>query len=86
MRSFGTTPSAMKPLHIRPMTRPELDLGLDWAAAEGWNPGLHDADSFHAADPGGFLVGLVDNEPVGMISAVARVATTPAPYGGTHGS
>ena len=60
----------MKPLLVRPMTRAELDLGLDWAAAEGWNPGLHDADSFHAADPGGFLVGLVDDTPVGMISAV----------------
>ncbi|HYN62302.1 MAG TPA: GNAT family N-acetyltransferase [Rubrivivax sp.] len=55
---------------IRPMTRAEIDLGIDWAAAEGWNPGLHDAESFYAADPGGFLVGLLDNEPVGMISAV----------------
>jgi len=55
---------------IRPMTRAEIDLGIDWAAAEGWNPGLHDADSFYAADPGGFLVGLLGNEPVGMISAV----------------
>jgi hypothetical protein len=52
------------------MTRAEIDLGIDWAAAEGWNPGLHDAESFYAADPGGFLVGLLDNEPVGMISAV----------------
>jgi len=55
---------------IRPMTRAEIDLGIDWAAAEGWNPGLHDAESFYAADPGGFLIGLLDNEPVGMISAV----------------
>ena len=60
----------MKPLLVRPMTRPELDMGLDWAAAEGWNPGLHDADSFHATDLDGFLLGLVDDEPVGMISAV----------------
>ena len=52
------------------MTRAELDSRLEWAAAEGWNPGLHDAESFHAADPGGFLLGLVDDEPVGMISAV----------------
>ncbi len=28
---------------------------LDWAADEGWNPGLHDADAFFAADPDGFL-------------------------------
>ena len=60
----------MTHLTIRPMTRAELDLGIDWAAAEGWNPGLHDASSFHAADPGGFLVGLLGDEPVGMISVV----------------
>lgn len=55
---------------IRPMTRAQLDVGIDWAAAEGWNPGLHDGDSFFAADPDGFLVGLLDDEPIGMISAV----------------
>jgi GNAT superfamily N-acetyltransferase len=27
-----------------------------WAAAEGWNPGLDDAQRFLAADPGAFLV------------------------------
>ena len=58
------------PYTIRPMTRPEIDLAVDWAAAEGWNPGLHDAGSFFAADPEGFLVGLLDGEPVATISAV----------------
>lgn len=52
------------------MTRPEVDRAVDWAAAEGWNPGLHDAVPFHAADPGGFLVGTVNGEPVAVISAV----------------
>jgi GNAT superfamily N-acetyltransferase len=60
----------MLTLQIRPMTRAELDLGLDWAAQEGWNPGLHDADSFHATDPQGFLLGTLGGEPVGMVSAV----------------
>jgi ribosomal protein S18 acetylase RimI-like enzyme len=60
----------MTALQIRPMTRRELDLGIGWAADEGWNPGLHDADSFFAADPEGFLLGLLDGEPVGMVSAV----------------
>jgi GNAT superfamily N-acetyltransferase len=57
-------------LQIRAMTRAELDQGIGWAADEGWNPGLHDADTFHATDPEGFLVGLLDGEPVGMVSAV----------------
>jgi len=55
---------------IRVMTRQELDLAINWAAAEGWNPGLYDADSFYAADSKGFLIGLIDDEPVAMISAV----------------
>lgn len=52
------------------MTRDEVDLAVDWAAAEGWNPGHHDADCFHAADRDGFLVGFLGNEPVAVISAV----------------
>jgi GNAT superfamily N-acetyltransferase len=55
---------------IRTMTRKELDLATDWAAAEGWNPGLHDADCFYKADPTGFLIGLFENEPIAAISAV----------------
>jgi GNAT superfamily N-acetyltransferase len=60
----------MSVLHIHPMTRAELDLGIEWAAQEGWNPGLHDAESFHAADPEGFLFARLNDEPVGMVSAV----------------
>ncbi|EKV00989.1 acetyltransferase [Leptolyngbya sp. PCC 7375] len=55
---------------IRPMTRGELDLAVDWAAAEGWNPGLHDADCFYNADPTGFLMGFLDGAPIASISAV----------------
>lgn len=55
---------------VRTMTRAQIDLAVEWAAAEGWNPGLHDADCFHAADPGGFLVGLLGNEPIATISVV----------------
>ncbi len=52
------------------MSQDELEMVLDWAAAEGWNPGWQDAASFHAADPGGFLLGLLDGEPVASIFAV----------------
>lgn len=55
---------------IRPMTRWEIDLAMDWAADEGWNPGLYDAHCYQAADPGGFLVGLLDGEPIATISAM----------------
>ena len=43
---------------------------VDWAAREGWNPGLDDADCFLAADTGGFLQASRDGRPVGTISAV----------------
>lgn len=55
---------------IRSMRRDEIDMAIEWAAAEGWNPGLHDAAPFHAADPEGFLVGELDGEPVATISAI----------------
>lgn len=56
---------------IRQMTRAELALALEWAAEEGWNPGLHDAGCFHATDPQGFLIAHLDGEAIGCISAVA---------------
>jgi hypothetical protein len=55
---------------IAPMTRPDLDQVIDWAAAEGWNPGLDDAAAFYAADPGGFLMAREGGKPVSAISVV----------------
>ena len=52
------------------MSRTELDLAIGWARDEGWNPGLHDATPFHAADPEGFLVGVLDGRPISSISVV----------------
>jgi len=60
---------------VRRMTRQDLDVAVEWAAAEGWNPGLGDADRFFAADPNGFLIGLLDGKPVASLSAVAYDAT-----------
>lgn len=55
---------------IRPMSAAEVDLAVDWAAAEGWNPGLDDAPCFRAEDPEGFLMAFLDGEPVASISVV----------------
>src|SRR5262249_20534230 len=48
----------------------EIAIALDWAAAEGWNPGLADAACFAAVDPEGFLVGELDGVPVATVSCV----------------
>lgn len=55
---------------IRSMIHSELDIALDWAKQEGWRPGLFDAEHFYIADPNGFFIGLLDDEPIGCISGV----------------
>ncbi len=52
------------------MTLADLALVLDWAAAEGWNPGLDDAEAFLQTDTDGFLMGWDGTEPVAAIAAV----------------
>ncbi|WP_433705162.1 GNAT family N-acetyltransferase [Paraburkholderia sacchari] len=56
---------------VRTMSAGEVAMSVEWAAAEGWNPGLHDAHSFRAADPDGFFVGVWRGEPVACLAAVA---------------
>jgi GNAT superfamily N-acetyltransferase len=56
---------------IRTMRRDDVAFAVDLAAREGWNPGLHDAECFYLADAGGFLLGELNAEPVGCISAVS---------------
>ncbi|GEA51714.1 N-acetyltransferase [Vibrio inusitatus NBRC 102082] len=55
---------------IQTMTRAEIDTAVEWAASEGWNPGLHDADCYYITDPDAFLVGYLDDEPIAVISVV----------------
>jgi ribosomal protein S18 acetylase RimI-like enzyme len=56
---------------IRAIKRNELDIPIEWAAKEGWNPGLYDADTFHAVDTKGFYMGFIGDKPISSISAVA---------------
>ncbi|WP_315756117.1 MULTISPECIES: GNAT family N-acetyltransferase [unclassified Bradyrhizobium] len=57
-------------LYIRPMRPDEIGLAIDWAAAEGWNPGLSDATCFAEVDPDGFIVAERDGVPVATVSCV----------------
>lgn len=56
---------------IRRMSRKDLDIAVGWAAKEGWNPGLYDADTFFATDPKGFFMGFLGEEPISSLSAVS---------------
>ncbi len=54
------------------MTEDEvINIAVEWAAAEGWNPGLNDGHCFYKSDINGFFIGLLDGEPIACISAVA---------------
>jgi GNAT superfamily N-acetyltransferase len=57
-------------LRIRTMRPEEIAVAADWAAAEGWNPGLADAACFATVDAGGFLIGELDGAPAATISCV----------------
>jgi GNAT superfamily N-acetyltransferase len=57
-------------LRIRAMAPDEIAIAADWAAAEGWNPGLADAACFATVDAGGFLIGELDGAPAATISCV----------------
>ncbi len=56
---------------IKEMSIEDLKTAVGWTAAEGWNPGIHDAECFHSADPYGFLMAFEDGSPAGSIFAVA---------------
>jgi len=43
---------------------------VEWAAEEGWNPGLNDADAFFATDPGGYWGLFEDGAMLATISVV----------------
>jgi ribosomal protein S18 acetylase RimI-like enzyme len=63
--------------HLRPMRRAEFGVLVEWAASEGWNPGLHDPDCFWSADPDGFVAVELD----GALAAGGSIVS----YGGKYG-
>ncbi|GAB1581546.1 GNAT family N-acetyltransferase [Phyllobacterium phragmitis] len=58
------------PIHIHNASRGELDTIIDWAAREGWNPGIEDAPAFWAADPEGYFVAEMEGRLAAAISLV----------------
>jgi GNAT superfamily N-acetyltransferase len=60
----------MNSLRIRPMRPDEISIAVNWAAAEGWNPGFADDACFAAVDPRGFFIGELEGAPVATISCV----------------
>jgi GNAT superfamily N-acetyltransferase len=61
----------IKKLDIRKMNLEDVEFAIEMAAAEGWNPGIHDGEIFYETDPDGFFIAEIEGEPVGCASAVA---------------
>ena len=57
-------------LTVRVMDRSEIAIASDWAAAEGWNPGLCDAACFATVDASGFYIGELNGVAASTISVV----------------
>lgn len=57
-------------IEFAPATREDLDVMIEWAAQEGWNPGLRDAECFWATDPEGFWTARENGEMVACMSQV----------------
>ncbi|OUS38815.1 GNAT family N-acetyltransferase [Rhodobacterales bacterium 56_14_T64] len=56
--------------NMRVMAAQDRRTMVDWAAVEGWNPGLQDIACFAGVDPQGFWGGWIGDEMVSSISVV----------------
>ncbi|KGP62676.1 acetyltransferase [Legionella norrlandica] len=55
---------------IETMDQSEVNLAIEWATREGWNPGVHDAICFYQTDPNGFFAGKLKGQIIAIGSAV----------------
>jgi len=60
----------MSDFSIRTMRPDEISLAVDWAAGEGWNPGLADGACFASVDSEGFFIAELDGKPAAIVSCV----------------
>ncbi len=57
-------------VRIRRLTKEEIAVAVNRAAAEGWNPGLRDAECFWPVDPEGFFCAEKDGKIVATAAVV----------------
>lgn len=61
---------AMSEIRIERMDLSGVRQAMEWAEAEGWEPGINDAEPFFAADPEGFFRAVTGNRTIATLSAV----------------
>ena len=52
------------------MSQADIDRAVEWAATEGWNPGISDARCFASVDPNGFIGGWLGDRMIASISVI----------------
>ena len=52
------------------MTDNDMRIAFNWAKREGWNPGFHDFQMYHTADPHGFNMLCINGKPISMLASV----------------
>lgn len=57
-------------INIRRMTIEDLEMVMQWAQEEGWNPGRYESRALYAADPTGYYLLEVDKQPVASLAIV----------------
>ena len=55
---------------VRQASQAEFQVVIEWAAREGWNPGIDDLNAFYQTDPEGFFIGWDEGQPISSISVV----------------
>jgi hypothetical protein len=64
-------------MRIRSMRPDEISIAVDWAAAEGWNPGLADATCFSSVDPDGLPKTRSCRHSLALLQLTIRSVRTP---------
>ncbi len=62
--------TSLKKINVRTMTKQDLQGVIGWAAQEGWDPGLYEVGALHAADPTGYRLLEINNEPVASLGCI----------------
>ncbi|MGC1181665.1 GNAT family N-acetyltransferase [Legionella sp.] len=57
-------------INVREMSKKDLQLVVNWAIKESWNPGLYEIDALYEADPKGYHLLEIDDKPVASLAAV----------------
>lgn len=56
--------------HIRNLRSDEIDIPIEWARQEGWNPGIHDGEMHYPVDPEGWFCAEENGEIIGVAAGI----------------